>query len=414
MNKQPLNVAIIGCGGYAGYLIDRLAELPEEWRLVAVTTRNPDNSVAKACYAKGIVVYSGADELLKNLSSVNCPVIIVPTSIESHCGYAKQMVDRGFHVLLEKPPVATVQDLDRLIELQHSSGRFISVNFQMLFSPLTQRLKMRIANGEFGEIKNVRAHALMMRPESYFARSYWSGCLEIDRQWVLDGTVGNPLAHLLAEALYLATSEPGMAIPAEIQAELYHANKIESEDTSCLRLKTTEGVPVVFIGSLCFSGSSPLLCEIETERAVIRLFDYFRAEIAWKDGRIERDEMPKEDIHLPSRAMFKAVAGKLTKNEKPLITVDECRPYMLAWNGAFESFGIPAPVSFDAVYTEQTEHGTTRCIRNLQAVTEEAIKQKRLFSELGIEWAEPGQTVQLVDYSRFPSVNRALIERGAE
>lgn len=409
--KKPLKLAMVGCGGYAGYLIDRLAELPEDCKLVAVTTRNPDSEAAQKFRQQGIAVYRDVDEMLQMLSPAECPAVIVPTSIESHFEFTRKIVDRGFHVLLEKPPVSTVQDLDRLIELQRVSGKWIAVNFQYLFNPMTQRLKQQLAAGDFGAVKSVRARALWMRPASYFSRSNWSGKLQVNGQWVLDGTIGNPLAHLLAEALYLATPGPGMAEPASVQAELYHANAIESEDTSCLRIETRENVPVSYYASLCSKEMTPLVCEIETDKAVIQLTDYFQLEIKWNNGPIEKAETPGNDNHLDRRIMLKALAESLVCGKRPLITVEECRPYMLAWNGAFESFGIPMCIAENAVCTEEAEQGPTRCIRGIHTLIMEASRQQRLFSELGVDWAKQGTPVGLRGYDFFPSVNPVLQNR---
>lgn len=414
MDRKPVNLAIVGCGGYAGYLIERLMELPEDCRLIAVTTRNPESEAARKFKAQGIAVYRDIDEMLHHLSPVDCPAIIVPTSIESHFEFTQKILRHGFHVLLEKPPAATIQDVDRLIQLQRNSGRWIAVNFQHLFNPMTQRLKKQLANGDFGAVRSVRVRALWMRPVSYFSRSSWSGKMQVDGQWVLDGTIGNPLAHLLAEALYLATPAPGMAVPVRVQAELYHANAIESEDTSCLRIETQDGVPVFYCASLCSKEMTPILCEIETENAVIRLTDYFQLEIQWHDGRIETAETPDNDNHLDRRIMLKALVNSLTANERPLITVEECRSYMLAWNGAFESAGIPSPVESSSIDCMEADGSGSRAIRNIQEVSRAAFDRSMLFSELGIEWSRPGRAMDLRSYKTFPSVCSDLIEMVSE
>jgi predicted dehydrogenase len=403
-----VNLAMVGCGGYAGFLADRIAELPELCCLAAVTTRRPDSESAQKLSAQGVAIYRDIDALLDGITPDDCQAVIIPTSIESHYEYTKKAVDAGFHVLLEKPPAATIQDVDRLIELQRSRGKWIAVNFQHLFNPMTRRLKTQLMNGDFGAVHAVRARALWMRPESYFFRSEWSGKMKINGQWVLDGTIGNPLAHLLAEALYLATPNAGMAVPVSIQAELYHANEIESEDTSCLRLETAEGVPVFYCASLCSKEMTPILCEIQTEKAVVRLTDYFQLRIEWRDGQIEEDETPGNDNFLDRRIMLESLVSSLSRQERPLITVEECRPYMLAWNGAFESFGIPAAIPDSAIVSEINKMGPVRCIPGFLSMAEQACGEMKLFSELGTEWARSGSRINLTNYTTFPSRSSSL------
>lgn len=398
---------MIGCGGYAACIIDKLEKLPNLCALQAVTTLDPDDPAAVACRGKGMAVHNSVEELLATISPETVDAVVIPTSIDSHYEYARTMVERGFHVLLEKPPVSTIQDLDRLIALQRESGRFISVNFQNLYTPVAQDLKTRLAAGEFGAIQKVSSCACVLRPETYFTRSHWSGRLRLDGKWVLDGTVGNPLAHLLAESLYLATPESGMATPATVQAELYHANAIESEDTSCLRIETDEGIPVFFTATLCSETINPTVCEIKTEQAAIRIDDYVRVEISWHDGRKEKYELPgSEDPHHPMLLMLESNLRKLAKNERPTITVEECRPYMLAWNGAFDSFGPPAAIGKEFFQSLETEYGTVRHIPGIQPLAEQACAEHRLFSELGAPWARPGKVLDLAGYHHFPCAQR--------
>ena len=409
MNNNVFNMAMIGSGGYAGYLIGCIAELPDVCRVAAVITRNPASEAAQKYKVNGISIYGGVDEFIQHVSPADCPAVIVSTSIESHFDFTKKLIDYGFHVLLEKPPVSTIQDMDRLIELQRTSGQWITVNFQFLFNSVTQELKRRLCAGEFGKIKSVKSKALWPRPESYFTRSHWSGCLQVNNLWVLDGTIGNPLAHLLAEVLYLASEKPGMAKPVSVQAELYHVNDIESEDTSCLRVITGNGVPVFYCATLCSKETHPVCCEIQTEKAQIRLTDFCTMEIVWQDGRIEKRETPYSDGRPSRMEMLRSVVCDLSENKKPLITAEECRAYMLAWNGAFESAGIPPAVPAEFI---SCENGV-RSIQDAEKIFSDAYEQQRLFSEIEIPWSRAGVQIDLSGYDFFPSVHSSFMAHNA-
>ena len=409
-NGNMVNLAMMGCGGYAALLIDLLAEMPEV-RLLATTTPDPDDPAAQACRNRGLPVYDSLDELLENISPETCTAVLIPTSIDSHFEFARRVVEAGYHVLLEKPPVATIQDLDRLIELQRESGKFIAVNFQHLYSAATQQIKERLAGGEFGEIRCVKGHSLWQRPETYFTRSGWSGRLQVDGRWVLDGTIGNPLAHLMAEALYLASPAPGMARPVRLEAELYCANDIESEDTSVVCIETEGGVPVFYCASLCGDEQGEVLCEVETDRATLRLHDYHWVEIRYHDGREEILETG-HDESVDRKRMIGEVVRKLERNERPMITVEECRPYVLAWNGAFESAGVPASITDFS--RKETAQGIARIIPGIESLSEQAVRQQKLFSELGVAWGAPGRVVDLSEYWKFPSIHAKMMERAGQ
>jgi len=412
IKNLPLNIAMIGCGGYSGTLRSAISKIPELGRLIAVTTRNAENDAAQECTAAGVAIYKDVDDLFKHITPQTCSAIVIPTGIDSHFEYTKRAVENGFHVMLEKPPVATVQELDKLIELQRHTGKWIFVNFQHLFTSSTAEIKNRVMSGEFGPVKSVHAHALWRRPEEYFRRNVWSGRLRINGGWVLDGTVGNPLAHLMAEAQYLGNSGAGMLVPARIQAELYHANTIESEDTSAVRIQADNGVKLFFSASLATGEFGTTVCEIYTENAKITLTEYRLVDIEFNDGRKEYHDFTEKDDGVFSRTAMLSSMIRSINGEPPLITVEECRPFMLAWNGAFESAGIPSAIGAEFMTIEQRGQSTFRCIKDIAGHVRKMAGEGLMFSEAGIPWASPGQLVDMRNYTHFPSLNYGLIELG--
>ena len=202
-----------------------------------------------------------------------------------------------------------------------------------------------------------------------------------------------------------------MATPSSVQAELYHANNIESEDTSAVRIETQEGVSVFYCASLCGAEQGEVLCEVETDRATLHLYDYQRAEIRYHDEREEILETGYNES-VDRKRMFGEVVRKLERNERPMITVEECRPYVLAWNGAFESAGVPSEIgAFDM---KETAQGIARIIPGIEALSEQAVRQQKLLSELGVEWGVPGRVADLSEYWKFPSIHAEMMERAGQ
>ena len=112
------------------------------------------------------------------------------------------------YIILEKPPVATIQDLDELTKYASMHGRMVPIAFQYLYSSIIQQLKKQIVEGLYGPVKRVRGMAGWPRFDTYYNRTEWAGKLRINGDWVLDGTINNPLAHMLSDELYLASMKP--------------------------------------------------------------------------------------------------------------------------------------------------------------------------------------------------------------
>jgi hypothetical protein len=60
----------------------------------------------------------------------------------------------------------------------------------------------------------------------------------------------NPLAHALATALHLDGAELAEDV-ASIELEMYRVNDIAADDTSCARIRTAAGRPIVTAVTLC-------------------------------------------------------------------------------------------------------------------------------------------------------------------
>ncbi|MFA5293235.1 MAG: Gfo/Idh/MocA family oxidoreductase [Phycisphaerae bacterium] len=403
-----IKLAMIGAGGYAYNLIKWIWEIPDKIELVAVTSNPKRNAIGRtACQEKDIPIYDDVDQLIANVKGV-ADVIYIPTPINTHFNLTKKCIDAGFDVFLEKPPVAIIQELDELTKYVTKKGKRIPVAFQYLYSPIVQELKKRIVQGRYGQVRRVRGMAGWPRFDTYYTRSDWAGKLHINGEWILDGTINNPLAHMLADELYLASNKPGaMAEPVSVQAELYHGHDIESEDTSSLRVITDNGVEVLFNTSLCSDAKTDTSVVIECEKAKIEYSAFCKATITSANGEIDAIDDPSEKrVH-----MLTKLAQCYESREPYPVSLETCRPFTLVVNGAFESCG-GYPHSIDKEYLIYSEHSEPKgdtiktTIKDIDRVLKDAHENGKLFSEVGAKWAKKSTKFDLKGYKKFPTVAR--------
>lgn len=330
---KPVNVAIIGCGGYASQLIKRIWTLPRSLRLVAATSRNPESPDALACAARGARIFPGTEELLEFVQG-KAEAILNPTPIPQHARLTRQCLEAGFPVWLEKPPVATLEELDEILAVSRRTGLRVDVCFNSVYSHNVQRLKAELLRGAYGNLNRVRSVAGWPRTDAYFRRAGWAGKLKNEGQWVLDGTINNPLAHVVFNNLFFAGSEQdALAGIARVEAELYHAHEIESEDTSSLRILTTGGIEILSQLTLCPEQEITALTVLDTDDAEITLRDFETVEIAWRDGRREVWASYKEN----RIEMLETLCLSLREEGRPICTLESCRPFTDVVNRAFFS-----------------------------------------------------------------------------
>jgi predicted dehydrogenase len=407
-----IRLAVIGTSGYAGYLMDRLWELPDLCHIVAATTLDkPDSPCVTNCVKRGVRMFPNVDALLTALSPKDCEAIVVATGIDSHYGCAAQALAAGFHVLLEKPPVPTIQELVALAKMEQRTGRSLAVHFQFLYADVNQRLKKLLSSGDLGSIRRLRAFAAWPRPVQYFQRSFWTGRLRTADSWVLDGTVCNSLAHLLAHQLFLATAKPGLATPVSVQAELYRANDTESEDTSSLRIVTDEGVEILYCASLATLSQRDVLLEIETDKATVRQVDFADTVVHYRDGSTEILGKPHrskaEEDKIVRRHMLTTILDALANGKPQPFGAVACHPYVVALNAAFESNGPPKSIAAEFKHNFVSENLQQVVVEGLEQDLELAFSKRRLLSETGVPWASASPVFACKDYQSFP-VNPAL------
>jgi predicted dehydrogenase len=396
-----VNVAMIGAGGYAFELIKRSFTEPRKLNLIAVSSNPLRKSPGRDfCEKMGIPVYPDADTLLESVAG-KAEVIMIPTSIETHYPLATKCIAAGFEVFLEKPPVATVQELDGLAAHAEGAGRRVAVMFQHLYSTIVQQIKNRIVEGEFGKVTRVRAMAGWLRLDSYYNRAGWAGRLKVNGSWVLDGTINNPLAHMLANQLCFASAEPKkLAEPASVQAELYHGHDIESEDTSSVRIITTDGVEIIFNATLCSDSQVGPIITVDCEKAMIEYVNFNQAQITYYDGR-RKQQIVNE---LEQRTYMLTQLAQCYESGEPYpVDLQMCRPFTVCVNGAFESAG--AVHSIPARHIREIEHGDSikTTISGIDQTITVCHDNGKLFSEIGVSWAQGSKPLEMDGYSEFPS-----------
>jgi len=404
---EPVRIGLIGVGGYARVYYDRIPKLEPTnlARLAAVVIRSrgkyPEQE--KELADRGVPIRRSFEEMLEK-DGDRLDIAAIPTGIDSHKDLMIKAAEAGLNVILEKPSAATIQDLDEMIATLERTGKFCAVGFQSQYDPIVVGLKREICAGRLGRIKEVIAVGNWRRTDDYYERNPWAGRFMLNGRYVLDGTINNPLAHYLFNALYFASPQWGRAAaPLSVRAELYRAHKIESEDTSCLEMTCDSGARVYFYGSLCGrDGSVPPVIEVfgEKSRAV------WTAEKAARlfEGDRQTHEITNPGID-PRLELFRNAARYLRGLDAELnCPLAMTRPHVLAVNGAFESAGRPVTIPREHLrISTLPESGkvATGIIPDITELSLRAVAERRLYSDLGVEWARRTSPFSLDNYARF-------------
>jgi len=403
---KPVRFATIGVGGFARTHLGALDALQEEGlgELVAVSEINVEANREKLdqLSERGLRVYTDYVEMLRTEKSVD--VVSIPTGIPMHAPMAIAALKEGCHVLVEKPPAATIQDLDAMIDAQEKSGKLCGVGFQMTSGKGFHHLLQAIHEGRLGKIETVIGIGLWKRLDSYYARNRWAGRLYCDGRWALDGPILNALSHVLNNLFFFVSPNLGEAVaPKWVRAELYKAHPIESEDTSCVLCETGNGVKVFTFFTVCNPESRNLTTRIVGSRGTAVWNRDESIAYSWPGENRQETLSATEAGGGCTTDVFRNFARCVRGEESRLCCpVSETRPYQLAANGAFESSGTVHKVDPEYIIRESEGDSVATTIKDIPDIIGQAIEEQKLFSDLGIPWAEPTETFYLAGYREFP------------
>lgn len=126
--KAAVKIGVVGTG-YLGRLHARiLTEIPDA-KMVGFV--EPNDSIASE--VEGALSIKRFDSIAQLAKKVDCAVIATTTT--SHYEVAKELLEAGVDVMIEKPVTATLEDAERLIELAAKHGRIIQVGHVERYNP---------------------------------------------------------------------------------------------------------------------------------------------------------------------------------------------------------------------------------------------------------------------------------------
>lgn len=255
-------LAVVGIHGYGVSHLRAATERLDRIDLVGVCDTKPDDS---GRLDPSVPVFTDVAELLDRTRP---EIVTIATPIHTHLPFAEAALRSGADVLLEKPPVATMEQFDRLLAVAAETGRVVQIGFQSLGSAAFPALDAMIDSGRLGELVGISGVGVWLRTFSYWRRSAWAGRRVIDGVPVMDGVITNPLAHATSAALRLARAQRADEL-AEVEVDLFRANAIESDDTSVVRVVTNDGTRVTLGLTLCAEQSqeAPYVEVVGTEQA---------------------------------------------------------------------------------------------------------------------------------------------------
>lgn len=158
MKPQKIGIIIAGLGGRGHDIYGNYAqEHPDEVEIVAIADPRKDRLEA-ARKEWGIapeMCFETAEEMFALPKMADAAVIA--TQDRQHVAHAQQAMEKGYHLLLEKPVAVDIEGCLKVLELAKKYQRHVVVCHVLRYAPFYNTIKRLIDEGEIGEVVTIQA-----------------------------------------------------------------------------------------------------------------------------------------------------------------------------------------------------------------------------------------------------------------
>jgi len=231
---RRLRFAIIGCGQNASKHGDSALKIPY-LDLVAVCDKNKDKAESFANTYKVEKVYTDYRELLEKET---LDLIAISTPHIFHVEIARESLDYGVNVLVEKPLALSSEEARELCLFADKLGLRVGMVAQMRYNPLIEIAQEAVNSNTLGRLFLGNMRMLWHRPQEYFENS-WRGTKTYD-----GGMIFNMAIHYIDILISFFGRVKSIGAVSDT-----FTHKIETEDTAVAIIRFENGALATFEGS---------------------------------------------------------------------------------------------------------------------------------------------------------------------
>lgn len=214
---NKITIGQIGCGYWGPNVLRNFSAQPGCWvKFVAEVNPERQNYV-RANFPRSEVV-ADVDALL---SDPEIDAVVVATPAASHHALAKQALESGKHVFVEKPLATSTAQADELVNLAASTGKTLMVGHTFLYNAAVRYARKLLADESLGQLYYIYSQRLNLGQVRSDVNAWW-----------------NLAPHDVSIMMYLMNDE----LPATVSATGVSYIQPGIEDVVFATLKWSNGV----------------------------------------------------------------------------------------------------------------------------------------------------------------------------
>ncbi|WP_053960113.1 Gfo/Idh/MocA family protein [Sulfobacillus thermosulfidooxidans] len=289
---MAIRAALIGCGKIGQRHLQALVH-QDAIDLVATVDVNLERAEA-AAVAFDAMAFDQTDVMLDKVD-IDAAIIATPSGL--HRELAFRVLERGKHVMVEKPLALSYHDAKAIVDFAKHQGVVAVVTQFNRMLPAIQQLFQAHQDGRLGRIVNGGVAVRWARPQSYYDEAPWRGTYAMD-----GGVLFNQAIHAIDVLLQL------MGPVNEVfayTATLTH--QIEAEDSVSGTIRFHSGALASLAATTCVPKTNlEERLTIVGENGVVVIGPTVNQIHTWRVGNDNEQEVRQAILDLPARPSWQS------------------------------------------------------------------------------------------------------------
>lgn len=348
---DKLRYALIGCGRISKWHVEAVAKNSDDIVMVSACDVIKESAAEKADIYRSffkdanVKIYTDYKEML---DKEDIDIVSIATESGYHPEIAIYCMNKGKHVIVEKPMALSTKDADDMIEAARKNNVKLCVSHQNRFNKVIQQLRASVEGNRFGKLVNAMASIRWNRNMGYYEQAPWRGTWELD-----GGTLMNQCIHDIDLLQWMMGGE----VESVYAQTGNFLRDIAAEDFGAIIVRFRNGAIGIIEGSACVYPKNleeTLSIFGEKGAVVIGGLAVNRIE-TWRfeDGLDNESEILKQQEGDPETVyghghtpLFRDMIDAIKNNREPLINGVEGKKGMEIILAAYKSQKTGMPVKF--------------------------------------------------------------------
>jgi len=285
LSEKKIRFAIVGQGHIGKRHAEMILRNPHSELVAVCDIRTPEE--CKSSY-EGIPFYQSIGELLEKETNLDVLNVCTPNGL--HAEMAIMTLEKGIHVVIEKPMTLTKADAEKVVYKSLEKHKNVFCVMQNRYSPPSVWLKDVIDQNLLGKLFHVQINCYWNRDERYYTRKNWHGDAQLD-----GGTLFTQFSHFIDIMYWLFGDIKNISGQFK---DFNHQTLTDFEDTGIVNFEfINEGIGTLNYSTSIYHENLESSLTIIGEKGTIKVAGQYMNEVVYCN--IKDYQMPELEASAP-------------------------------------------------------------------------------------------------------------------